>query len=82
MATWQLMPIPPFSPKGEIFDLVGLRHIHFASIDVEGAEVAVLDSVDWNKVQVDVLCVEANEPVEKLIKALENTVRSVVARYT
>ena len=60
-------------PLGDIFDLVGMKHIHFASIDVEGAEVAVLDSVDWNKVQVDVMCIEANEPVEKLVKALEGT---------
>lgn len=60
-------------PLGDIFDLVGMKHINFASIDVEGAEVAVLDSVDWNKVQVDVMCIEANEPVEKLVKALEGT---------
>uniref|UniRef100_A0A0P4WF87 Methyltransferase FkbM domain-containing protein n=1 Tax=Scylla olivacea TaxID=85551 RepID=A0A0P4WF87_SCYOL len=33
-------------------------HLNFLSLDVEGAELQVLQTVPWEKVRVDVLCVE------------------------
>lgn len=37
----------PCRPLGELIRFAGLRRIHFFSLDVEGAELDVLRSMDW-----------------------------------
>jgi FkbM family methyltransferase len=43
-----------------ICDKYGLRHIHYLSVDVEGAELAALQSIDFDKVYIDVIGFENN----------------------
>jgi FkbM family methyltransferase len=43
-----------------IFDEYNIKHIHYLSIDVEGAEFAVIKSIDFDKVFIDVIGFEAN----------------------
>ena len=48
-------PVPPFSSNG-------LRHINFWSLDVEGSELAILKTVNWDEVQIDIILAETIGP--------------------
>ena len=41
-------------------DALGVQRDNFFSLDVEGAELAVLRTVDFGRVSFDVICVEAD----------------------
>jgi len=43
-----------------IFDEHKVQHVHLLSIDVEGAEFPVIQSIDFDKVFIDVIVFEAN----------------------
>jgi FkbM family methyltransferase len=43
-----------------------ISNIDFMSIDVEGAELAVLESIDFNKYKFDLITIENNQGIEKL----------------
>jgi len=43
-----------------------IKHINFLSIDVEGAEIAVLESIDFNKYSFDLITIENNLSIKKL----------------
>lgn len=43
----------------QILDAIHLRHVDFAIIDVEGAELSVLRSIDWRRLTFSVLVVES-----------------------
>lgn len=38
----------------------GIRHVHYLSVDVEGAEFAVIKSIDFDRVKIDVIGFENN----------------------
>ena len=52
------MPLVPCRPLGPLLELYGVPHINLWVLDVEGAEEAVLSSVDFTRVTVDVIVVE------------------------
>ncbi|CAK0733424.1 hypothetical protein CVIRNUC_000273 [Coccomyxa viridis] len=75
-------------PLGLVLEMFGIRHIDFLSLDVEGAELEVLKTVNLTQVSVDVLVVEMDgsnpgkdEAVRELLaanhfkqdKAMKNT---------
>lgn len=41
---------------------MNIKHIHYLSIDVEGAEYEVIKSINFNKVFIDVIGFENNYP--------------------
>jgi len=51
-----VIPCIPFS---SVLSKLGITHIDLWSLDVEGAELQVLETVDWKAVSVDVIVVEA-----------------------
>jgi len=53
-------PLVPCLPLADVFDALGVLHVNFFSLDVEGAELAVLRTVDFARVTFDVICVEAD----------------------
>lgn len=60
-------------PLGGILGMLNIRHFNFFSLDVEGAELQVLESLDLDCVSFDVLCIEADGTApekEAAIKAL------------
>merc|ERR1740130_528936 len=42
-------------------DAIGRRHIQYFSLDVEGSEMEVLQSIDWDSVTVDLFSIEVWE---------------------
>lgn len=56
----------------DLMEKQGIEHVHFLSLDTEGGEYDILSSIDFNKIQVDVIAVENNydDPrFEKLMAA-------------
>ena len=49
---------------------IGVRHIDFFVLDVEGSELPILESIDWTRLSVDVFTIEYDE-VDRM-KKLEN----------
>ena len=69
------VPIPessavPCVPLGYILGLFRAKHINFFSLDVEGAELDVLSSLDFNRVSFDVIVVEGQD--QDVLELLES----------
>ena len=66
----------PCLPLGEILSMFGIARIDFFSLDVEGAELEVLKTLDFSRVHINVIAIEADgrnsqkdEAVRKLVLA-------------
>ncbi|XP_052788471.1 uncharacterized protein LOC128223220 [Mya arenaria] len=44
----------------DIMSAIGVHHVDFFSLDVEGAELYILQSIDWNRVNIDVFVIETD----------------------
>jgi len=53
-----------------IMAAIGVRHIDFFVLDVEGSELPVLETIDWSRLSIDVFNIEYSQPnrTEKLNK--------------
>ena len=58
-ATSELIEVETKTLRG-IFESYGVKHVNYLSIDVEGAEFAVIKSIDFSKVFIDVIGFENN----------------------
>lgn len=54
-----------------LFDKYNIKKVDFISIDVEGAELQVLNSIDFNKVDISVFMIENNYGLEEETKFLQ-----------
>jgi FkbM family methyltransferase len=64
----------PTVPLQKLLDQYGITHVDYFSLDVEGAEEAVLRSIDWSKTTIDVITIEKhweNETIKNCIQILE-----------
>ena len=70
--------VVPCAPLQSFFDMLDVQHISFFSLDVEGYELHVLNSIDWRKASIAALVVEEiqfgrhpekNEAVRKFLQA-------------
>lgn len=48
-------------PLSSVFQGINVTHVNFFVLDVEGAELSVLESIDWERVQFDVLSIETEK---------------------
>jgi len=48
----------PCGPLAPVLEHIFEKEIHFFSLDVEGAELLVLDTIDFDKVQIDIMMIE------------------------
>ena len=55
-------------PLTSILDALGIHRIDYMSLDVEGAEIDILNTVNWTKLTVDVFTIEYNRSLSKLNK--------------
>ena len=45
-------------PLNDVLTAIGVRHVDYFSLDVEGAELDILETVDWTRLNIDVISVE------------------------
>ena len=50
------------APMATILRQAKATHVNFFILDVEGAELQVMDTIDWNRVTFDVVCIEVDPP--------------------
>mmetsp|Transcript_15083 Transcript_15083/g.32959 ORF Transcript_15083/g.32959 Transcript_15083/m.32959 type:complete len:343 (+) Transcript_15083:52-1080(+) len=53
-------------PLNTMLDAIGVDRVDMFSLDVEGAELAVLKSIDWARVSIGLLMIETNEQDEAI----------------
>jgi len=61
-AWWKKVPetdVQCFS-LNSVMAAIGIRHIDFMVLDVEGSELPVLETIDWTRLNVDVFSIEYN----------------------
>ena len=51
-------------PLSHPISQLDIRHINFWSLDVEGSELATLQTVDWDAVQIDIIMAEAHSRLD------------------
>ena len=49
-------------PFNSIKDALDVKHIDYFSLDVEGPQVEILETVDWKRLQIDFLTIEYAVP--------------------
>ena len=54
-----------------IMAAIGVHHIDFMVLDVEGSELPVLESIDWTRLSVDVFSIEYSEHIGNRVKKLK-----------
>ena len=45
-------------PFNSIMDALGIRHVDYFSLDIEGPELAILETIDFDRLRIDVLTIE------------------------
>ena len=49
---------------------LSVQHVDYFSLDVEGAEMLILNSIDWSKIKIDVMTIETQEHREEINKLM------------
>ena len=65
-----------------IMAAIGVRHIDFFVLDVEGAEIPVLKTIDWSRLTIDVLNIEYGQNLKKIneLRAYFNSTHKEVGK--
>ena len=45
-------------PLGELLGIIGVQHVDFFALDVQGAELGILRTIDWKRIRIDTLAIE------------------------
>jgi FkbM family methyltransferase len=69
-------------PLQLLLDKYELTNIDFMSLDVEGGELPVLNSIDWNKTRISVICVENNYNTKDIPRFLKSKGYKYVTRIS
>lgn len=51
---------------------IGVTHVDYFSLDVEGGELFVLESIDWNAMEVDIFTIETQEHRTEIIDLMKS----------
>eukprot|EP00908_Phaeocystis_cordata_P002863 Transcript_13107.p1 GENE.Transcript_13107~~Transcript_13107.p1 ORF type:complete len:1268 (-),score=81.37 Transcript_13107:143-3946(-) len=70
------------SPLSELLQQAGIHHVDFFSLDVEGAELVVLNTIDWSAVSFDVIMVELDGKNYTKDEQVRAVLRSQGFRYS
>ena len=61
MATRQRKVVVKCYPLSSLMNTLGQTHIYYFSLDVEGAEMIILQSIDWKHFYIDVFTIETDQ---------------------
>jgi hypothetical protein len=65
-------------PLSNVLNAAHVKHVNYFILDVEGAELTVLKSIDWKLIQFDVLCIETEPHLRP--KGYKNKVTSFLLK--
>ncbi|XP_063423241.1 uncharacterized protein LOC134707433 [Mytilus trossulus] len=58
-------------PLLKIMRTLGRNHINYFSLDVEGAELHILNSIEWEKINIDVLTIETDQHRDQILSFMK-----------
>ena len=61
MATRQRNVVVKCYPLSSLRNTLGQTHIYYFSLDVEGAEMIILQSINWKHLDIDVFTIETDQ---------------------
>ena len=56
----------------DIMDAIGVNYIDFFSLDVEGAELYILQSIDWRRFYIDIFFIETDQNRDDIIQYMSS----------
>ena len=68
-------------PLYSILAAIGVFHVDFFSLDVEGAELPILRTIPFDKVDIDSFVIETKTFDQKLTVAKRQNVKSMLMNY-
>jgi len=71
----QTIPVMCF-PFNDILTAINVTHIDYLSLDIEGLEVEVLETLNWKKIRIDIMTIEFNRDRRQLDR-LRNLMKQV-----
>ena len=55
----------------DLLNVIGIRKVDYFSLDVEGAELYILGSIDWNNIDIDVFTIETDQHRDKIMSFMK-----------
>ena len=71
MATRQRNVVVKCYPLSSLMNTLGQTHIDYFSLDVEGAEMIILQSIDWKHLDIDVFTIETDQHRQDILTLLK-----------
>jgi hypothetical protein len=72
--TWRLAKenvVVKYYPLSSLMNTLGQTHIDYFSLDVEGAEMIILQSIDWKHLDIYVFTIETDQQRQDILTLLK-----------
>ncbi|KAH3753564.1 uncharacterized protein LOC127847906 [Dreissena polymorpha] len=56
----------------DVLNVIGTKKVDYFSLDVEGAELYILESIDWNQIDIDVFTIETDHHRDKIMSFMKD----------
>ncbi|KAH3753554.1 hypothetical protein DPMN_188194 [Dreissena polymorpha] len=56
----------------DVLNVIGTKKVDYFSLDVEGAELYILESIDWNQIDIDVFTIETDQHRGKILSFMKD----------
>ncbi|KAH3753568.1 hypothetical protein DPMN_188208 [Dreissena polymorpha] len=56
----------------DVLNVIGTKKVDYFSLDVEGAELYILESIDWNQIDIDVFTIETDQHRGKIMSFMKD----------
>ncbi|KAH3708894.1 hypothetical protein DPMN_068353 [Dreissena polymorpha] len=56
----------------DVLIVIGTRKVDYFSLDVEGAELYILEAIDWNQIDIDVFTIETDQHRDKIMSFMKD----------
>ncbi|KAH3891719.1 hypothetical protein DPMN_015825 [Dreissena polymorpha] len=56
----------------DVLNVIGTKKVDYFSLDVEGAELYILEAIDWNQIDIDVFTIETDQHRDKIMSFMKD----------
>ncbi|KAH3888960.1 hypothetical protein DPMN_013005 [Dreissena polymorpha] len=56
----------------DVLNVIGTKKVDYLALDVEGAELYILEAIDWNQIDIDVFTIETDQHRDKIMSAMKD----------
>jgi len=66
-------------PLNDLMAAIGVNHVHYMSLDVHGAEIPILKTINFNELRIDLMTIECANSNETIRQELANEIANLFA---